>query len=346
MNNVFEYRNELDGLRFTPEQKAALAARAVQAARGRKRRPVWRTALIAATLAAALLVGAGATGILQSAAEAFAPIFGGAAAQTEVIDSIGRPIGASATDNGITITADAIIGDEYNACIVYTIRREDGAPLLPEGVEPNQLLLGGFGGASWGRGGSAGSAYMTDSDPTDNAIQYVETVSSETPINRGVATAQFQDLHYAGSNGEPVLLAEGDWNFRFEVDYEDTSVSMGGGETFAQEGLTFTVDEVSVSSVAYRVAYTVDSEVQWSNSGSGRQNEEDSRQVQRYLENVAILLTKTDGTVIDLSNAGGSLRPENGVTACTKSNVLDEIIPMDEMASISVGGVTYPISSK
>ena len=91
-------------------------------------------------------------------------------------------------------------------------------------------------------------------------------------------------------------------------------------------------------------AYTADVQVQWSNSESGRQDPEDARQVQRYLENVEILLTKTDGTVIDLSNSGGSISPQNGVSRCTKDQVFDEIIPLEELASISVGGVVYDLS--
>ena len=65
--------------------------------------------------------------------------------------------------------------------------------------------------------------------------------------------------------------------------------------------------------------------------------------MERYLENVEILLTKTDGTVIDLSSSGGSIKPENGVTVCTKGSVMEEIIPLEELASISVGGVVYDI---
>ena len=76
MNALFEYRNSLDALRFTPEQKAALAAGAVDAAKGKtRRRPLWRTALIAACPTAALAVGAGASGVLKSAVEVFAPHF-------------------------------------------------------------------------------------------------------------------------------------------------------------------------------------------------------------------------------------------------------------------------------
>lgn len=46
--------------------------------------------------------------------DAFAGLFGGGPAETEIIDRIGCPIGASATSNGVTITADAIMGDTHS----------------------------------------------------------------------------------------------------------------------------------------------------------------------------------------------------------------------------------------
>ena len=143
--------------------------------------------------------------------------------------------------------------------------------------------------------------------------------------------------------GEAVTLIEGHWKFRFDVDYEDSSVTLGGGETFTQNGMTFTVDSVSVSPVAVKVDYTVDSEVQWSDAPSGQVPEEDRIQMERYFENVEILLTKKDGTVIDMSNSGGGIRPDHGVTVCDKGDVFDEIIPLEELESISVGGIVYPI---
>ena len=80
--------------------------------------------------------------------------------------------------------------------------------------------------------------------------------------------------------------------------------------------------------------------------GSGQQSEADSREMQRYFENVEILLTKTDGSVMDLSSTGGSISPDHGTTVCVKGGVLDEIIPMEEIAGISVGGILYPISAE
>ena len=351
MSELFEYKQAMDGLRYTDEQKKILAEQALRAAgqaAPRRRKPVWRTALIAAAVAAVLMVGAGATGVLKSAVDALSPIFGGNASQTQVIDKIGRPIGASDTDNGVTITADAIIGDTYNAAIVYTIRRDDGTPLLPEGANEKGLTMGGFGGTDLHiRGGCHGSAWFVDEVPGDDTIQLVETFSADVPISHCTATAEFEDLRgWDEAAGEPVTLIEGRWKFRFDVDYEDTSVTLGGGETFTQNGMTFTVDSVSVSPVAVKVDYTVDSEVQWSDAPSGREPEEDRIQMERYFENVEILLTKTDGTVIDLSSSGGSLNPENGVTVCDKGEVFDEILPLEDLESICVGGIAYPISGK
>ena len=348
MNKQSDYQQAFDSLRFTPEQKAQLAARAAKTARQPVRkahRPFGKIAVLAACLAVVLAVGAGASGVLKSAAESFGAIFGSGAAQTEVIDKIGHPIGASDTDNGVTVTADAIMGDAYNAAIIYTIRRDDGTPLLPEGTDPRSLLMGGFGGANLSvRGGSHGSSWFVADETDPSVIQLVQTVSADVPISRGTATAEFEDLRgWDEAAEEPVTLVEGHWKLRFDVDYEDCSITLGGGETFQQNGMTFTVDAITVSPVAVKVDYTVDSEAQWSNSPSGQELEEDSRQMARYFENVEILLTKTDGTVIDMSNSGGSIEPKHGITVCSKGEVFAEIIPLEKLASISVGGIEYPI---
>lgn len=352
MNDLFDYKKELSALRFTEDQKKALAEAAASAAGGRavkRRRPALRTALIAAAMAMVLAAGASAAGILPSPTEIFAPLFGGTVAQTEVIDKIGRPIGASDTDGGITITADAIMGDQYNAVIVYTISRNDGERFFPEGenLDNRMLMIGGFGGAGWARGGSHGGAWFVDGDPDDDRIQYVETVSSDVSLTRGTASAEFEDLRCMDPEaGRDEILYPGKWRLRFEVDYEDCSVRLGGGETFSQDGINFTIDEVTVSPIAFRAAYTADLAVVWdSMSSSGRQSAEDARETQRFLENIEILLTKTDGTVIDLSSSGGGITPdyEANISRCTKGEVLDEIIPLEELESISVGGVVYEI---
>ena len=351
MNSQFEYQEALNGLHFTDEQKAAIARRAAEAAarqtrtaRRSRRRPIRRTVLIAACLVLALTATAGATGVLKSAVDVFAPLFGGAPAQTEISDKIGYPVGASDTDNGVTVTADAVMGDAYNAVIVYTISRDDGTRLLPEDISGDMLLVHGNGTDLSVWGGTHGGSYFVVEDPAASSIQMVETLSSDRPINDCTATGTFENIYkWDEATGEAVPIIEGKWKVKFEMAYEDASVTLGGGETFQQSGMTFTIDGITLSPVAYKVDYTADSEVVWSDSGSGRQSEEDRLTTERYFENVEILLTLTDGTVLDLSNAGGSIGPEDGVTVCSKGEMFSEVIPMEDMESISVGGVTYPI---
>lgn len=350
MSDLFDYKKEMSELRFTETQKKALAEAAASAAGGKakRRRPVFRAALIAAAMAMVLAAGASAAGILPAPVDIFAPLFGGSVAQTEVIDKIGHPIGASDSDHGITISADAIMGDEYNAVIVYTISRDDGERFFPEGenLDSRMLVMGGFGGASWARGGAYGGAWFVDEDPDDDRIQYVETVCSEVPLTKGTARTEFEDLRCMDPEaGRDEILYPGKWKLRFEVDYEDCSVHLGGGETFSQDDMNFTIDEVTISPIAVRVAYTSNSAVVWSNAPSGRQSEEDTPKMRQYLDNIEILLTKTDGTVIDLGGSGGRVSPdyEAGVSHCSKGQVFDEIIPLEDMASLTVGGVTYEI---
>ena len=90
MSNLSEYKQSMETLRFTPAQKAQLAANAAKAASRqaarRTRRPFGRMAVIAAVMAVVLAVGSSAAGILPAPVDVFAPLFGGTVAQTEVID--------------------------------------------------------------------------------------------------------------------------------------------------------------------------------------------------------------------------------------------------------------------
>ena len=49
---------------------------------------------------------------------------------------------------------------------------------------------------------------------------------------------------------------------------------------------------------------------------------------------------------LGISNAGGSIGPEDGKTVCSKGEVFDEILPLEELASVSVGGVEFPIPAE
>ena len=224
MNNKYndnnEYNFSLNELHFSEEEKANMVHKLLNAdektAKRRTRRPLPRIAVIAVAATVVLGVGAGATGVLKSAGVAFSGVFGGSAAETEIMDKIGRPIGASDTDNGVTVTADAIIGDKHNYAITYTIAKDDGTAFdidfnnkiddkyLNVYFNQNSTYLGIRGG------GAHGGSYFYDADPNDNAIQYVETWSYSEEVKPGsTAKAVFGDLSVLGGGMETGTASEG-----------------------------------------------------------------------------------------------------------------------------------------
>nr|WP_297172097.1 DUF4179 domain-containing protein [uncultured Agathobaculum sp.] len=359
-NDNREYTDAMDNLHFSDAAKARMvqslldargqdAGNVVTMPRKRVRR-LPRIAAVGVAAAVVLTAGASATGVLKSASEAFAGVFG-RTADTEIIDRIGRPVGASDTDNGVTVTADAIIGDKYHYAITYSIAKVDGTAfdvdltdtvgngLLPMGFMDNDLSLIGY------IGGSHGGSYFYDADPVDNTIQYVETREISDGEARGHAVrSRFSDLYVYDDNMNRVVIAEGDWSLKFNLDFEDTSVSLPAGQTFDLNGMTATIDEITLSPLALRVDYTVDSELRWDeNARSGQESEHDSAQMQKYFESVQILVNKADGESLDLSYAGGSIDPADGKTVCQKGDIFSEIIPLEEIVSVTVGSIEIPV---
>ena len=220
------YHDQMDSLSFTDTQKAAMTDRLLAAANAPapRRRPVRRAAVaIAVAAALALSVTAGATGVLKPVGEAFAGLFGvRTPAQTEVIDHIGYPIGASDTDNGVTVTADAILVDRYSYAVVYS---------------------------------------------------------------------------------------------------------------------------VVLSPLSLQVNYTVDSEVVWDHQAlpDGRESAHDAQTYEDYFGSLPILVTLSDGSVLDLTYAGGSIEPAGGKTVCQKGEVFENILPLEDVVSVTVGDVTIPM---
>ena len=208
----------------------------------------WLLAIRFSFAALVLAVGAGATGGLKTVAQAFAGVFG-PTADTQVMDQIGYPIGASDTDNGVTVTAEAILFDGYNYLMTYSIAREDGTAFsveeIPQG-EGRLNLTWDSADSTIGRNttGAHGSSYFYDADPTDAAIQYVETMSyHEQAQAGGTVKITLQDLRTVGDRETASqVLAEGTWNLKFQLKAGDLSVRLPVGQTLEWNGMTATID--------------------------------------------------------------------------------------------------------
>ena len=320
------YQDTLDRLRFTPEQKQHMTDRL----------------MAAAGVAAALVLSvgvAGATGALGEVGAAFSAIFG-PSTQTEIMDKIGYPVGVSDTDNGVTITADAIVGDTYSYAVVYTIQREDGKALvsdqllarapdpetdaLPLAFQSYDAALQGY------RGGSSGNMWFYDADPADSAVQFVELRTQSEPLEPGLLTVRFQDLQVYGEDyATCTTLTEGSWKLSFQLAFEDASRTLPCGQTFTLNGAEVTLNAVTLSPLSIQADYTVS----WAGDTA-----------MDWIEPLPMSITYTDGTTLDLSHAGGASAYGTGSVSCQKGMIFDQLHPLEEVASVTVGDVVIPVS--
>ncbi len=362
-NDNNAYNSAMDELHFSEDAKNRMVDRLMAAAEQPEQpvsiRPARRFPRMAAAGVAAALVlsiGAGAAGVFKSAGDAFAGVFG-PTADTEIIDQIGRPIGASDTVGGITVTVDAILFDGYNYLISYTLEKEDGSTFDCT-KNPDTGLFDLYwkrSDSTIGRGvdGATGGSYFYDKNPSDNAIQYVETMSyNDTVQTGGTVKITLGDLSAPNSEtGELQTIAKGTWHLKFQLEADNCAVELPAGQTIDVNGLSASVDTVVISPIGYHVVYTVDGEATFDTvyNADGEEipyeNGQEPASMRSTWESYSakLLINKTDGTVLDFSDNGGSMDPHNGQTVCTRQGTFDTIIPLDEIESVTIGDAVIAV---
>lgn len=277
MNRQFEYRQALDGLRFTPEQKAQLAANAAAAQPPRKVcRPIGRMALIAACLTA-LLAGTtlAAVGGPATLAEWFnrqwqevadAPM---SEAQASAIEALTQPIGVSDTHNGVTVTLDSItVGDSS----LWLLLKVDGG--LTVGEEPflhhfsDQELEFAFDPDTADTAGGYSSDYgfvgVAEDGRLTLLMRQTITLTQEDSLFTGYdATLRLEDLMYSDA-----VYLEGSWTLPFTIAPVERQVrTLESALVPAQDhdngGQAATVEltDIQVSSTGVRWAQTAETQL-------------------------------------------------------------------------------------
>lgn len=376
-----EYVRAMDALSLSEDEKAALAARITAAAAGMEkdalpandndacapargmtvpvrkvRRPRFRFAAAAAAVAAMVALGGAAYAAVGgiSVEQALDQLFNGAPAETEVIDAIGRPIGASVTSNGVTITADAVIGDASTYTVIYSIVRDDGEPFdIPADAAWGDKLPLGFADCTSDlffarNGGSYGGSWFYDADPSNPSIQYVDQRSVQPEDMRSITgetlVATMRDLMIYGDDGERTLLAQGSWKLRFKLEYGDSSVELPAGSWFDLNGMQAQVEALSISPVSLDLAYAVAEELRISENENGRMSGENSEALDRFLYPGVITVSFKDGTAMQLEDYSGGTSYDNGMTHCRKNIIFDRVVDVDQVASIQIGDTVIPVA--
>lgn len=224
--------------------------------------------MIAAALAATLGLGgiAFATGGFVSVPEFVEEVFLGAPASTDVVDKVGRPLNCASVSNGVTVSADAVLGDAQNIAVVFSVSRPGGfayetseSGVLPFGWASSKERIAGL-------SGMGGSSYFYDADPEDDSIQFVLELHGYSDVAGGelfgkTMRVSFHDLGYFDAQkGTLETVVEGRWDLAFKLAFEDASVRAQAGQAFVQNGLDATLEGLTVSPIAMNVDYTVDAQ--------------------------------------------------------------------------------------
>lgn len=373
--NSNDYRHALEHISFTDNAKQHMANSIAQSVassdaataqsnfNGTRRKPriarhpVRTVARIAAVTAVLAIVigGAGtamATGVLPLPSDMLSDIFDGPASQTEIIDRIGRPVGASCSNNGVTVTADAIMGDKDMVTIAYTLTFDDPAALkkLSEPGE-NGTIAGSVDGNVYvdGEHGGQGQSWLIDKNPNDSSIQYFAQFSVESPglIGRTVRThINSLVVPRAGKElPEYKKILTGPWDLKFQLNYEDTSVTIPAPKSVNFNGTKATIQEATVSCVGVSVRYNIDRSIEHdNNSGKMSQNMEESMDA---VGNIPLIVTFKDGHVEDATSHSGYFanKLDNGTTDVHKTWPFSQVCDTDKIASVQIGDTVIPMNS-
>ena len=373
--NSNDYRHALEHISFTDNAKQHMANSIAQSVassdaataqsnfNGTRRKPriarhpVRTVARIAAVTAVLAIVigGAGtamATGVLPLPSDMLSDIFDGPASQTEIIDRIGRPVGASCSNNGVTVTADAIMGDKDMVTIAYTLTFDDPAALkkLSEPGE-NGTIAGSVDGNVYvdGEHGGQGQSWLIDKNPNDSSIQYFAQFSVESPglMGRTVRThINSLVVPRAGKElPEYKKILTGPWDLKFQLNYEDTSVTIPAPKSVNFNGTKATIQEATVSCVGVSVRYNIDRSIEHdNNSGKMSQNMEESMDA---VGNIPLIVTFKDGHVEDATSHSGYFanKLDNGTTDVHKTWPFSQVCDTDKIASVQIGDTVIPINS-
>ena len=318
MNNAMILQDAIGRIQdsFLEEAEAVLA---------RKRRQTFQrlAAACIALLLLALPVGAEIKNGYVS--NLLAPLYGGA--QTEIVDSVGVPIGASVTVGDYTLTADAVIGDRYNMAIVYSLTHVDGK-VLSEWTRFDDWNSHGV------RRNSGFLSHQLSEDGKTMYLMEQLTGNQRLFLLKRDFQVDFTDLiiwdpKVAASHP----LQEGHWQLRFTIRYEDTTETVWWGKKAVTDsnGAVFTIRKIELSSLGMHMDFDFPA-CYFNDLTKGH-------------EALKVSLLLKDGTTIPIEDFGmGGGGKNNGETWDYNFRAMfDTPIPRRDLKSLWICDTEFPI---
>ncbi len=356
------YQKEMDKICYKEEEKEKLTAKLQQETPLSKRKiPVPKRTLVAVAMLICT-VSACAYGVLHTGSEAFAPLYG--TNENILLDEIGQPIGVSDTDNGITVTANAVVGDANNVFMIYTMEKNDHSPIELSETDLSSLYFKDTDVRWYNRNinvelgvQNIGCRFVQQEN---NRLSFIYVMHTQNPIpNEKWIKAKFTNLcRWDAAEKKDIPIIEGTWTLRYKLDYIDSGITIPVEQTFTKGGIDFTVKNITLSPIAAHVEYTAnDIPLTWKTAEEkeGFSEEEIQHDTTRFIKDIEWFLTKKDGTTLSLAvedipastdkipTGGSHLSPETTYSVIQRHFGFSSIIPLDEIASITVGNIVIDI---
>lgn len=374
-----DYKDALDTVQLSDEQQDRLFRAAVHQAdqHTRRQRPSRRPALAGIVLVSILALTACGVAI-KTLSELYAPYLGSSDSQSAVIEEYGTALEASDTDNGVTISAKAVLGDKHNAWILYTISWDNSADIdLPDNIpqSPSEystntdisfLIFDEARDTITTETGYSRDIMFTDPDPNDNEIEWMECYSFEGDIPFRLVSKTLDSLYWYSYDAYPDQLyqlyedffespddihtaIEGHWELNFDASYESCalSVPLEDNATFTYNGRTCEITKLTISPLSAYIEYTYTrteddepiTEDEWGTHDS----------VYDSLEGIGrnFYITTDSGQTCHTNGyslGGNQYFKKTDSYLFRTGGTFTEIIPPDEMKSITIGETTFPIS--
>lgn len=376
-----EYTQELASLHYTQEQKDRLAAVAAHLSQqdtpqiAHRRRPVRHPALAGIVLVSILILTACGVAI-KTLSELYAPYLGSSDSQSSIIEKYGTALEASDTDNGVTISAKAVLGDKHNAWILYTISWDNSADInLPDNIPQSPsdystntdisfLIFDETRETIATEAGYGRDVIFTDPDPSDNEIEWMECYTFEGAIPFRSVSKTLDSLYWYSYDAYPYqlpwlytdyfespddvhLAIEGHWELDFDASYESCalSVPLEDNATFTYNGRTCEITDLTISPLSAYIEYTY------------TRTEDDEPITEDEWGTHDSAYDSLGGMDFYITTSSGQTHHTNGVSPGSSQyfkktdsyrfhsgGTFTEIIPPDEMKSITIGETTFPIS--
>ena len=297
----------------------------------------------------------------------YAEDFGDELDQKALIEELGIPLGISASEGGITITAESMLYDGKTAIIMLSAKRDNGEPLVSKDAKGFDQMVFGVGPVS----------------ETENIMFTVRSHESVIPFKNytpgdtvgyyfGYYTVNgsepekmilYMNSLYAWYNDREEILTEdpfAEWRLMIPLQKNDTRKLVATGVTIETDAEVYLLKNLYISPLAVTAEYEVESTkpserrevLEYFEDGSEASvtwHEED------FVQDLTLIVRLKNGEEIDMSimtdnngikNLMGLVKVDEAEDKfrIRQGGVLPEIIPLEKIDCVIICGKEYPVS--